>query len=291
MVVASNAPIVVAVDGSDEALRAVRWAAAEAVREAAPLSVGSVGEPFIAPFGQNVAGWGEAEQYVEAARGLAQGTVDVALDLVAEIAPAVSADGEVIDGRPALVLRELSSRARMIVVGRRGKGGVVGQLLGSVSSDIAAHSNCPVVVVGERLPESGPVVVGVDGSPASTGAITQAFVHADMLGTSLVAVHSYGGFAGDAFYGQGAEVLRRLNDEAVQSLGSQLAGYREDHPDVTVTPFISASPAASAIVEAAGDARLIVVGSRGRGGFRGLLLGSTSHAVLHVAPCPVLVVH
>ncbi len=291
MVTTNNAPIAVAVDGSDEALAAVRWAAAEAVRAHAALTIVSVVAPFTAPIGQNVEGWVEAEQYVEARRDLAQGAVDVALDLAAELAPGVSIDGEVIDGKPTLVLRELSSRVRMIVVGRRGLGGVAGLLLGSVSSDIAAHGNCPVAVVGPQAPESGPVVVGVDGSPISTEAVTHAFQAADTRGTTLVAVHSYGGFAGGAFYGQGEEALRRLNDEAAASLGSQLAGHSEDYPDVEVESAIVAGDAAPAIVGAAGDAQLIVVGSRGRGGFRGLLLGSTGQAVLQVAPCPVLVVH
>lgn len=287
----SNAPIAAAVDGSDEALAAVRWAAAESVRTHAALTIVSVVEPFVAPIGQNVEGWVEAEQFVDVRRELAQGAVDVALDLAAELAPGVSIDGEVIDGKPALVLRELSSRVRMMVVGRRGLGGVAGLLLGSVSGDIAAHGNCPVAVVGAQAPESGPVVVGVDGSPMSTQAIAQAFGQADARGTSVVAVHTYGGFGGDALYGQGEEVLRRLNDEAAESLGSQLAGYREDYPDVEVGSVIAAGEAAAAIVSAAGDAQLIVIGSRGRGGFRGLLLGSTGQAVLHVAPCPVLVVH
>ena len=125
-------------------------AAAEAVRAHAALTIVSVVAPFTAPIGQNVEGWVEAEQYVEARRDLAQGAVDVALDLAVELAPGVSIDGEVIDGKPTLVLRELSSRVRMIVVGRRGLGGVAGLLLGSVSSDIAAHGSCPVAVVGPQ---------------------------------------------------------------------------------------------------------------------------------------------
>ena len=291
MVATNNAPIAAAIDGSDEALAAVRWAAAEAARTRTALTIVSVVEPFAAPIGQNVEGWIEAEQWVEARRELAQGAVDVALDLAAELAPDVSIDGEVIDGKPALVLRELSSRVRMIVVGRRGLGGVTGLLIGSVSADIAAHGNCPVAVIGPQTPASGPVVVGVDGSPMSTSAIAHAFRQADARGTSVVAVHTYGGFGGDAFYGQGEEALRRLNDEAVESLGSQLAGYRQDHPDVEVASVVAAGDPAPAIVGAAEDAQLIVIGSRGRGGFRGLLLGSTGQAVLHVAPCPVLVVH
>ena len=100
-------------------------------------------------------------------------------------------------------------------------------------------------------PESGPVVVGVDGSPISTEAVTHAFQAADTRGTTLVAVHSYGGFAGGAFYGQGEEALRRLNDEAAASLGSQLAGHSEDYPDVEVESAIVAGDAAPAIVGAA----------------------------------------
>lgn len=282
-----NAPIVAAVDGSELALDGVRWAALAAQRENRPLRVVSVVEPPILQYGAAIA---MAQAYTDAAKAFAEGALDIARDLIDEVAPGAETTAEVIEGRPALVLRELSSRAHTMVLGRRGLGGVTGLLLGSVSTDVAAHADCPVVVVPENPRGSGPVVVGVDGSPVSSAAIAAAFAQASFLQAPLIAVHTYGGNAGAAYFDRLHAERQQLTDEAHEALGSQLAGALEDYPDVAVTTVVTTESAAHQVLESAAEAQLIVMGSRGRGGFRGLLLGSTSQAVLQVAPCPVMIV-
>ncbi|GED97934.1 universal stress protein [Gordonia crocea] len=276
----------VAVDGSDPALQAVRWAAAAAARENRPLRVVSVVEPAVPQAGYGIV---TAQAYVDASRAFAEGAVDLARDVSAEAAPTATVTGDVLDGRPALVLREVSEHAHVVVLGRRGLGGAEGLALGSVTADLAAHGQSPVVVVPEDTPTAGPVVVGVDGSPVSTGAIRTAFEQADFLGVPLIAVHAFGE-RGLALENLSEEQRRRISDEAVEALGSQLAGGLEDHPDVSVETVVAAAGPAQQILDAAREAQLVVVGSRGRGGFRGLLLGSTSQAVLHTAPCAVMIV-
>ena len=282
--------IVVAVDGSERALNAVRWAARTAQRRRRTLEVVSAVPPLTPQF--NLAGVALEEAAGRTAMEFAERATETAAEVAAESAPGVSVQRRVIPGKPALVLRDLSSRAELLVVGRRGLGGVRGLLMGSISTDAAAHSDCPVVVVpGDELRSSGPVVVGVDGSPLSTAAIRQAFVYADLLETSVTAVHGYVGFSSQAFYTQGDHIIEQLRDEAVEQLGSQLAGHSEDHPDVPVRSVATTARPADEIARLAEDAQLVVMGSRGRGGFRGLVLGSTSQAVLHVAKCPVMIVH
>ena len=282
-----NAPIVTAVDGSALALDGVRWAALAAQRENRPLRVVSVVEPPILQYGSAIA---MAQAYADASRAFAEGALDIARDVIGEAAPGVDATVEILDGRPALVLRELSSRAHLMVLGRRGLGGVTGLLLGSVSTDVVAHADCPVVVVPESPRTSGPVVVAVDGSPVSSAAIDAAFEQASFLQAPLIAVHTYGGNAGAAYFDRLHDERQQLTDEAHEALGSQLAGALGDYPDVSVTTAVTTEAPATQILESAADAQLIVMGSRGRGGFRGLLLGSTSQSVLQVATCPVMVV-
>lgn len=280
------APIVAAVDGSEPALNAVRWAAAAAVRQNRPLNLVSVVEPPILGFGAAIA---LHQSYADASRAFAEGALDIARGVAREVAPNVVESGEILDGRPPLVLRQLSSRAHLLVLGRRGLGGVRGLLLGSVSTDVSAHADCPVVVVPADPGTSGPVVVGVDGSPLSTGAIDQAFAQASLLDAPLIAVHTYGG-PGLSHVDRFQDERRQLTEEAREGLGSQLAGHRGDYPDVNLESVVVMANPAEQIVASAAGAQLIVLGSRGRGGFRGLLLGSTSQAVLHVATFPVMVV-
>ncbi|WP_024499824.1 universal stress protein [Gordonia amicalis] len=285
-----SAPVVVAVDGSECALAAVRWAVGAAGREKRHLrvlsAVGMVPGAY-APMAMMT-----SPALVEAMQAEASRAVDAAMALAKEIDPDVSVDGKIVGGSPMLALRHASSEAHQLVVGRRGLGGVRGLLLGSVSADAAAHAECPVVVVGGEPPTTGPVVVGVDGSPTSTTAIEHAFRQADLLQTSLLAVHAFGGFSGAAFYGrQEEQIIRQLRDEAMELLGEQLAGYPEDYPDVEIERRVEIGSPADEIVDAAESAQLVVVGTRGRGGFRGLMLGSTSRAVLQVASCPVMVTH
>ncbi|WP_026919745.1 universal stress protein [Gordonia shandongensis] len=286
-----NAPIVVAVDGSEQALAAVRWATTAAARHRRPLRIVSAMPPFAPQFTLSALSLEDAA--VRAARKFAEESITTAGEMAAEIAPDLQITGAILEGKPALVLRDVSSRAHMLVVGRRGLSGVRGLLMGSVSTDAAAHADCPVVVVtGDDYRPDGPVVVGVDGSPVSTAAIAEAFRQASVRDTRLIAVHTYGGFSEAAFYSDDIDrVLTQLREEAAEALGSQLAGYREEHPDVTVEPVVREGGAAESIRELSHDAQLVVMGSRGRGGFRGLVLGSTSQAVLHVAHCPVMVVH
>jgi nucleotide-binding universal stress UspA family protein len=182
-----------------------------------------------------------------------------------------------------------------VVVGHRGLGGFTGLLVGSVGVQAAAHAHCPVVVVrgGEAAePGAGHVLVGVDGSPLSDLAIDFAFSHATLHGLGVVALHVY---QRPEFTVPGDQPLpgpdgEDRRDYETRLLTDALAGYVDKYPDVPVHPKILMGRPSAVLVAESADAALTVVGSRGRGGFAGLLLGSTSQTVLQHAMGPVAVV-
>ncbi|WP_315093851.1 universal stress protein [uncultured Cellulomonas sp.] len=270
-----SSPVVVGYDGSPEAQEALRWAAQEAGRTHRPLRLVHVG------LGQG--GAQSLSDGVERARTVAPGVeVTSALDLGASIAGA---------------LVDQSTGAHLLVVGARGLGGFAGLLLGSVSTAVAAHSRCPVVVVRHRpgpsvVPEARPVVVGVDGSMTSLRAVDLAFDQAAQRRAPLRAVHAWQlpVRLGSAPVWTGSEIEQQLATEKAL-LAESLAGHMEQYADVEVLPSVGLGGPAEVVLAASDDAQLLVVGSRGRGGFRGLLLGSVSQAVVHHATCPVVVVH
>ncbi|MXP20129.1 universal stress protein [Gordonia sp. HNM0687] len=277
--------IVVAVDGSDNALVATRWAAIAAERENLPLDVVCAFEnPPVVP----------TQAFLDGLRDEARERVDEAAALAEKVAPGLNVAASIVEARPALLLRALSSRAHYLVVGSRGRGGVTGLLLGSVSTYVVAHGDCPVVVVPPAEtaePPAGAVVVGLDGSQVAHKAAVEAFRQAQLLKTSLVAVHTYSALSGEVIGGRHMPPRQQLHDEAVELVTAQLGDLREQYPDVNVDTVLSVDKPAQSILDQAKDAPLVVLGNRGRGGFRGLLLGSTCQSVLHVAPCPVMVVH
>ena len=284
-----NREIVVGYDGSTHADEALVWAARAARRRHAPLRIVHVARTFL-------------DGYVIA---------DRPSDLTAQVGGQVLADGierlRAIDpdlevttqlepqDSVAAVLTEASRNAGLLVVGSRGRGGFAGLLLGSVSVTVASHAHCPVVVVRTNPATAGvpgrPVVVGVDGSPASVSAVDYAFDQASRWGLPLVAVHAWElpSLFGPVPPWMPEEVEEmRMAEKAL--LSESLAGHMERYPDVNVTSMVHRGGPAHVILTAADDAELLVVGSRGLGGFRGLLLGSVSQAVLHHATCPVVVV-
>jgi nucleotide-binding universal stress UspA family protein len=188
-------------------------------------------------------------------------------------------------GPPARVLCERSTDATMVVVGARGGGGLSGLPLGSVSLQVAGHASGPVTVVRghiRRVPghRPGPVVVGADGSGASQAAAAFAFGEAALRGVPLLAVCALADSA--AVLGGG----RQVEADFERVLGKCAA----DHPEVTVRRVLAQGAPRGALLEAASQAQLLVIGARGRGGLRGMVLGSVSLAVLHYAPCPVTVI-
>lgn len=283
----TTAPVLVGVDGSESALRAVRWAAAAARSRATWLRIVHAYEiPVSYPPGfvdwhalhtalvaQGRRWLAEARETAEQAEpGLEVQTAEVKAGAV-----------------PAFVA--WSADAALVVLGTRGLGGFSGLVVGSTAVEVAARARCPVVVVrGEE--RKGPVVVGVDGTPAGEAAIAFAFGEAAARGRDLVAVHTWTDLLLEtAFAGGTAELdFSRLAQQAEEVLGERIAGWREKYPDTPVTRYVSRERASRALLRHAHDAGLVVVGSRGLGGFRGLLLGSTSQALLHHAPCPVAVV-
>jgi nucleotide-binding universal stress UspA family protein len=184
------------------------------------------------------------------------------------------------------VLCESGAAAEMVVIGSWGHGGLQGSLLGSVSQKVAAHTSGRVVVVrGHWRPAAGyipgPVVVGVDGSAASRAAIEFAGEEAALRAVAVVAVCAPADTPGNL---GGARLLR-------EDFGQVVADYEKNHPGLTVLEQIADGSARAALLTAARDAQLLVVGSRGQGGLPGMPLGSVSLAVLHCAACPVSVVH
>ncbi len=277
--------ILVGVDGSAESDAAVRWAAAEATLRGVPLTVMHAVAPLeiswpVAPLPAELA---------EAERATAALVLGRARDVLAELG-GPEAQAEVRFSAPIPTLAEASKDADMVVVGARGAGAVGRALLGSVSSGLVHHAHGAVAIVhtaGGQLPGAGPVVVGIDGSPVSEAATKFAFDEASKRASELVAVHAWNDIAVPPVIAQHwTDRVQR----AEEILAERLAGWQEQYPDVTVRRRVVCDRPAKCLLEEARGAALVIVGSRGRGGFAGLLLGSVSSAVAQGSPVPVIVV-
>jgi nucleotide-binding universal stress UspA family protein len=281
--------VVAGVDGSECALQAVRWAAAEASRRRVPLRLVSA---YAWPVGRHVSDPGLGLDYRDMLCTMARDHLTTAAQAVVSVAPGLEVEQVAVQGSPVPALLAASARAGVLVLGRRGSGGFAGLMTGSVAEHLVAHADCPVVVVRESasaVPASpdAPVVLGVDGSPTGEAAIAFAFDTAARWGAPLVAVHAWSDMTLDPPI---AAVLDFDPVDEKALLAERLAGWGEKYPEVSVRRHVVRDRPASALVAESNRARLVVVGSRGRGGLAGMLLGSVSRAVLHHAHCPVAVV-
>ncbi len=284
-------PVVAGVDGSECALHAVRWAAAEAVRRRRPLRLVAA---HTWPSGTRAGTPDLGVDPQAVLREVVLGRLATAAAAATAVARDLPVEQVETTGSPAAVLQAESTRAELVVLGDRGLGGFAGLLIGSVAVALAAHAACPIVVVrgpepDRMVPRSEPVVVGVDGSPTSEGAVAFAFEAAALRGVALVAVHIWFDMVVDATMAPLIDWDVMEADER-EVLAERLAGWAEKYPDVAVRRLVARDRPARALVEESGRAQLVVVGSRGRGGISGLLLGSVSQALLHHAACPVAVV-
>jgi len=285
---AKHRGIVVAVDGSPASNAAVSWAAREAAMRNIPLTVIHAVVTPTATF--------PPVPYPESllVRLEDEGRKDVmhAVKIADEAMPTdrkVTIEREIVYSTPASALVKMSDEAEMIVVGSSGRGLLARGVLGSVSSTVVRHANCPVAVIRDEVvpdPQHAPVLVGIDGSPASELAIAIAFDQASRRGVDLIALHAW----------SDVEVLdlsgldwSAVEGDAERSLAEALAGWQERYPDVTVRRLVVRDRPARDLAEKSKSAQLVVLGSHGRGGLTGMLLGSVSNSVLHSVRIPVIV--
>ncbi|WP_265522594.1 universal stress protein [Oerskovia flava] len=295
--------VLVGVDGSAPSLHALDWAAAYAKQVGWPLHVVctySLPSFTAASLDGGYAALDDtaiqegARAVLEEARGRAE-------------AAGVRTTATVTTGDAAGVLVEMSKEYGLVVVGTRGRGGFAERLLGTVSSALPAHSHCPTVVVPLRqrghdeqseeieLPAIRPVqriVVGVDGSPAAEIALRKAIRQAIAWGAELVAVAGVpvGAGAGLLAWLPASIDHEQVLADVTEGLNVIIDRHEADNPGLRIRRIVLDGTGAELLTEFSTATDLLVVGSRGRGGFRGLLLGSTSQAVLHHSECPVMVV-
>ena len=190
---------------------------------------------------------------------------------------------------PALI--GASRSCQMIAVGSRGRSQVTALILGSVASHVCAHAECPVVVVRGEIRPAGPVVVGVDGSTAAESALDVAFTEASTRGAPLDALHAYDMVPApyEGLLRPPADALGQEAVEAAALVSEVLAGWQEKYPDVVVRHRLVRGHPVTALLDASDSAQLVVLGSRGHGEFVGLVLGSTSAALIRGSGCPVAI--
>jgi len=278
--------IVVGYDASEGAQAALGWALDEGARTRTPIRLVYAFEwrAVVGSIGMSPAVWPD-----EGVREAAEKRIAAAVARLRESHPELAVSGTAVGGNAAAVLIEKSRQARMVVLGRRGHGGFADLLVGSTSVAVSAHAHCPVVVIrGEEPPDGAPVVVGFDGSDGAWLAVEFAFADAARRGTRVRLVQAWTP-PPPRWQPPGFDLEQQIAVERVE-LEEVAASWHEKYPEVPASAHVIAGPAAEALIEAGQGARLVVVGSRGRGGFRGLLLGSVSQQLLHHAPCPVAVV-
>ena len=284
--------IVVGVDGSPPSRVAVDWAAREALGRNLPLTIVHVTQAATALMWSDVPMPADLDARIEkGGQAILQQARATAKDATRGSA-AMRVNTELVSAAVLPTLIDLSKDAEMIVVGCRGLGAIGRRLLGSVSSGLIHHAHCPVAVIHDEdplmpTPALAPVVVGIDGSPASETATAIAFDEASRRGVELVAVHAWSDFAVPELPGfDWADVQK----QAEETLAERLAGWQERYPDVPVRRVVVPDRPAHQLLEQSEAAQLTVVGSHGRGGFAALLLGSVSSAVAESARMPVIVV-
>jgi nucleotide-binding universal stress UspA family protein len=286
--------IVVGIDGSTGSDHAVLAATDLAAQRHLGLHIVHGLQDTAPHYGIGIAGTGTG---VDALRADGARILRAAVTLARGAGESVPTTTDMPTGPPAPLLTELSRTAGMVVVGHTGDGGFTDMLLGSTAAAVVSHAHCPVLVVRGRFgpagpPEGGPVVVGVDGSPVSEQAVAAAFEEASARGAPLVAVHAWSDGNTDSRHRTNRYLADwdSIKDVEALVLAERLAGWQEKYPDVEVRRELVLDRPRHALLEWSATARLVVVGSRGRGGFRGMLLGSTSLALVQHARCPVLVV-
>jgi nucleotide-binding universal stress UspA family protein len=288
--------VVIALDGSPHSEQTLRWGMDEAVRTGAGVLLARV---FRDP--RELMEWGwypvvttdlqldtDAKEYLEEHAERERSRY-----------PGTRIETRLLHGAEVPELRRLSESARLLVVGAGGRPGHL--RMGSVAAHLAAHARCSVAVVRDdgqaREVPVKPVLVGVDGSATSLLAATVAAGEAQGRGADLVVVHAHPTVADPFGRGMAATAWPDLGDDpeadapthrAARAVVDQL---RAEHPELAVQVRLLDDDPVHALVTLAADASLVVVGSRGLGAFRGMLLGAVSNEVVRDAPCTVLVVH
>ena len=276
----TSKPIAVATNDSPQSQAAVKWAALRAARAGLPLIIlHVVDDRWVAePIPWTAMLVEKGEELLEAAAGRVRGTVPIVITR------------KLLEGSVAGSLGKYSAKASMLVVGSGNTH--LGGSLTDRALQVAATAKCPVAVIGMHdLEGRSGVLVGVDGSEESTQAVAFAAAEADREGQELTVLFAFSGPNRWVKAGLPTSGLAELIDEEEQIVLSEtVSGLREDYPDLVVHKILeSEEEPAEALVQAAAAARLLVVGSRGRGGFKRLLLGSTAHAVLTHLPCPTVI--
>jgi nucleotide-binding universal stress UspA family protein len=287
--------IVVGVDGSEHADRAVTWAARQAVLERRTLALVHCTDQI------SVRGtaWVDAPGIdhpglTAALRAASSRIVTHARDRAVVQAPDVAVLTDLLDVDPREALVDLSATAHLLVLGSRGRGPLRSAVLGSVSASVARHAHCPVVVCRPPEPErpaGDRVVVGADGTCASRPVLEFAFAQASLLRVPLTVMHCFWDVV-TATRGPGT-VPRGADDELTDLrllLAESIAGLAEKYPDVEVTQELARGLVDECLADRAPDAGLVVVGRASTAGWARFLHASCALAVLERAHATVAVV-
>ncbi len=284
-----DAAITVGIDGSEESLRAVAWAGREALRRKAPLRV-------VHALPKWAASSPSGSRYPEIGDWWRQESDRIARQAVEQVErdfPGITVESAVLPGDPAAVLADQAASAGVLVVGSQGMGALRGLLLGSVGLKLAGRVPCPLVVVrGADPADHDQIVVGIDGSPHSADALEFAFRWAAPARAGIRALLAWQAPIPPVAVTAVMPVMdmESYEQDAKRILGDALEPLQRRHPDVEVTAGVVNGHPVSVLEEASGGAGLLVVGARGLGGLKGLVLGSVSHGLLHRARCPIAIV-